>query len=71
MPSMADCAVEKAYRGMSDEDKRAFEDAITSFQLSAGKLAAAFRELGFQIDRAAVGHYRRKLQAGKAELESS
>jgi hypothetical protein len=35
---------------------------------TAGFIATALQSLEHQVDRMAVGHFRRKLQAGKAEL---
>jgi len=63
------CAVERAYELMSGIDQLTFMLLIENTDLSAGTVAAILREYGYaDVDRMAVGHFRRKLEAGKATL---
>jgi len=54
---------------MNEDDRAAFRRIIVNPGLTAGLIAEALRVDGYlMVDRAAVGHFRRKLQAGKATL---
>lgn len=64
------CAVEKAYEAMPLHDKEVFAGLIKG-HYTAGMIAQVVQTEypTFQLDRAAIGHFRRKLKAGKASLE--
>jgi hypothetical protein len=65
----APCAVERVYEQMDEGDKSAFRDIILGQEFSAGYIAKLLLAAGYKgADRAAVGHYRRKLLIGKAKL---
>lgn len=60
--------VEAAYDGMGPEDQKIFRDAIRSQYYTHAQIAKALRELGYDVDRKQVQHYREKLSLGKVEL---
>lgn len=64
------CAVEKAYEAMPESDREVFAGLLKNPHWTAGMIADIVRSQypTFQIDRAAIGHFRRKLKAGKATL---
>lgn len=63
------CAVERAWDEMTDAERNLFFDWITNPTMTAGRIAELMRIGGYpNIDRAAVGHYRRKIRVGKVEI---
>lgn len=51
-------------------DREALRILILDANLTAGDVSEILRVNGYPgIDRAAIGHFRRKLQAGKATVE--
>lgn len=61
--------VEAAYDGMAPEDRKTFQAAILEPKTySHAQIANALRELGYEVDRKQVHHYREKLALGKVEL---
>lgn len=69
MPRNGKCAVTIAYEQMDEGDKGAFRHIIVSPALTNGYIARLLDMSGYHgVDRAAVGHYRRKLSSGKATL---
>lgn len=62
------CAVERAYGAMKESDREIFRTLIQDAGYTAGHLAQILHVAGHDVDRAAVGHFRRKLLIGKATL---
>jgi hypothetical protein len=57
---------------MSFIDREALRILILDHTISAGEVGLILRDNGYPgIDRAAVGHFRRKLKMGKASVEFS
>lgn len=64
------CAVERAAKDMGLIDREALRILILDTTLTAGDVSEILRVNGYPgIDRAAIGHFRRKLIAGKATVE--
>lgn len=68
---MADrpCAVERALAVMLPSEYELVAEILQDNTLTAGTVADILREGGYNVDRMAVGHFRRKLRFGKATLE--
>ena len=62
------CAVTRAYGSMPEEDRETFRKAVTHPDVSGGMLASALRLKGYDVDRLAIDHFRRKLRIGRATL---
>jgi hypothetical protein len=61
--------VHAAYDGMKPADKKVFQTAILEPETyTHAQIAAALRELGYDVDRKQVQHFREKLSLGKVEL---
>lgn len=64
------CAVERAATTMTLIDREALRLLILDQTLTAGDVSEILLVNGYPgIDRAAIGHFRRKLRAGKATVE--
>jgi hypothetical protein len=53
---------------MPEEDRETFRKAIVHPDVSGGMLASALRVKGYDVDRMAIDHYRRKLRIGRSSL---
>jgi hypothetical protein len=61
--------VAEAYDGMSEDNARAFRVIIRDTNgYPHAQVAAALREIGYDIDRKQVQHYRERLALGKVSL---
>ena len=57
-----------AYDGMSEDNRLVFRHIIKDHAYTHGQVAAALREIGYNIDRKQVQAFREKLGLGKVEL---
>jgi uncharacterized damage-inducible protein DinB len=57
-----------AYDGMNEDNRRAFRHVIQDEAYSHAQVAAALREIGYEVDRKQVQAFREKLSLGKVEL---
>ena len=61
--------VEAAYDGMNETDRKTFRDIIRANDYyTHAQVAAALREIGYDVDRKQVQHYRERLALGKVSL---
>ncbi|HVH53399.1 MAG TPA: hypothetical protein VNA32_04625 [Actinomycetota bacterium] len=61
--------VEAAYQGMSPADRKAFRQLIQDpVNYTHAHVAMALREVGYDVDRKQVHHYREKLALGRVSL---
>ena len=61
--------VEAAYDGMAPADRKTFQVAILEPETyTHAQIASALRELGYDVDRKQVQHFREKLSLGKVDL---
>ena len=60
--------VAAAYDGMTEDNRRAFRVIIKDDAYPHAQVAAALRELGYDIDRKQIQSFREKLALGKVEL---
>lgn len=60
--------VSAAYDGMSEDNRRAFRVIIKDDAYPHAQVAAALRELGYNIDRKQIQSFREKLALGKVIL---
>lgn len=60
--------VEAAYDGMTEANRKTFRNIIQNLDYSHWQVAAALREIGYDIDRKQVQAYRERLALGKASL---
>lgn len=62
-------AVEAAYDGMTAADRKTFQTIILEPETyTHAQVAAALREIGYDVDRKQVQAYRERLALGKVEL---
>ena len=61
--------VSAAYDGMNEDNRRAFRHIIQDAEsYPHNQVAKALRELGYNIDRKQIQHFREKLALGKVIL---
>lgn len=60
--------VSAAYDGMNEANRATFREIIQSLAYSHVQVAAAMRELGYDIDRKQIQSFREKLALGKVIL---
>lgn len=60
--------VAAAYDGMSPANREAFQRIITDDDYTHSQVARAMREIGYDVDRKQVQHFREKLALKKVEL---
>lgn len=60
--------VEAAYDGMSPANRKSFRRIIRDDSYSHAQVASAMREIGYDVDRKQVQHYREKLALGRVDL---
>jgi hypothetical protein len=53
---------------MTDGEEELLKELLADLTLSNGWIADLLSGEGYPVDRAAVGHFRRKLRSGKATL---
>jgi hypothetical protein len=60
--------VEAAYEGMSSINKATFREIIQDENFGHAQVAAALREIGYDVDRKQVHAFREKLAMGRVTL---
>lgn len=60
--------VAAAYDGMNKADRATFREIIRNPEYTHAQIAEALRDIGHDVDRKQVQHYRERLTLGKVEL---
>jgi hypothetical protein len=60
--------VAAAYDGMDKADRDTFKAIIHNDEYTPAQIANAMREIGYDVDRKQVQHYRERVKLGKVKL---